>query len=217
MILITTGRWGVHTPERPGEAIFSPARLICLHCRTRLDCAGMPIRWSMSTISPVRVSHLCKVRNVVIRRASRTPLCPWPSTSALHITRRFVPYLTPRAPALEHLMVDHVHRRRCRHVAHLPHPCQADASQAQIAIGTGHDPMLHDLRGYPSATRPIVLGCALLPRRLSSRAGFFTSALTQAGWRRLLFFPFFDPSQRSRSSSCVCCKASCGSCFFFRR
>jgi hypothetical protein len=56
--------------------------------------------------------------------------------------------------------------------------------------------LFHDVRGYPSATRLMVLSCALLARLVLFGCRLWNIGFHECWRRRFLLFQCFDPSQR---------------------
>src|SRR5579859_3420383 len=97
----------------------------------------------------------------------------------------FAPVLTLAAPAMIHYMLGDLHRRRWRHLNHLPTPRNAHSSQPTAARGTHTDPVFDDVRrGFPTAG-VIMLGIALLAR-LPLLCWRLRHIGLDKGWRRLL-------------------------------
>ncbi|MEO6892246.1 MAG: hypothetical protein ABI324_24950 [Ktedonobacteraceae bacterium] len=64
-----------------------------------------------------------------------------------------MPFLTVSTPPLVDAMMDDFYWRRWRYFDDLSHPRQAEATQAQVAVRTHDDPVLHDL-GWRRTGRP---------------------------------------------------------------
>src|SRR5258708_7969678 len=106
-----------------------------------------------------------------------------------------MPFLALSTPAFENSMVGDFYGRRGRHIDHLSHSRQTDPSQSQLAIGTGHDPMLHDLRRRATGTTMVVFGSTFLPLLLFFRFWLFHVRFDKLRRRRLLLFQFLDADQ----------------------
>jgi hypothetical protein len=219
MGLVITDRWRMNAPDLPIEPIFSPARFIGLHCRTGTD-GGLEViehgpgmrADSVENLNHLSNAHLTPVQGLQQvsdlpngqthhrtpggdQAGQSNPNAPLAPHLHMQIHRRFVPLLTPRAPAFENPMVDHFHRRWGRHIDHLSHSCLTDASQPESTIRTGHDPMLHDLCRNGTLTPMIVPGIPFWAWLLFFRLRLFHIGFDKGRGRRLLLFPFLNAGQ----------------------
>src|SRR6266513_2485238 len=219
MVLVIAHRRRADTPDISVEAIFSPTCLIGLYGRAGADLAQESIEaWLGMRTYPVKqlhdfsqtdlkdmqgVHHLAdlpqrqaqadaQVRDHAGQSHANAPL---PKHFGVQIDWRFVPFLTSCAPAFENAMFGDLHRGWWGNIDHFAGTSQADATQTQIAIRAHQQMMLHDLRGQPSTTCPIVLGLALLARLLLFDGGLSHIRFYEGRRRRFLLFQFFDPSQ----------------------
>lgn len=185
VFVIPDGRGG-NTPDVSVQAIFSPARLIGLHRWTRTE-GGLEIiehRLGMrdeavEDLNDLSNAHLNPVQRVQQRAnlphgqthhraqggnqtGQSHPNAPLTQHRCVEIHRRFMPFLTPRTPTFEDAMFGDFHWDRSRKINHFSATSQADASQPQITRRAHRKMMFHDVRRYRSATRLIVLTCALL-------------------------------------------------------
>src|SRR5260370_41511909 len=88
------------------------------------------------------------------------------------------------------------------HLDDLSQPRQADASQPEMAVGTQHDPMLHDLCGCGAGTTMIVPSLSFLALLLFFLWWFFHIGFDKR-WRRRFWFSNSSIRRRAtRSSSC---------------
>src|SRR5581483_275658 len=118
-----------------------------------------------------------------------------PHCLLMELNWSLVPAVALRTPPCEEPMVDHLHWLGIWPFNHFSHPCQAHASQAEMALRAGHDAMLHHLGRDPTTSSPMGLGIPLLPRFfLVCRA--FLHVLVDELWRLALLFQFLNTSQR---------------------
>ena len=219
MVLVIAYRWRTHTPDISVETIFSPARLIGLHCWTRTD-GGLEIVEHGLGMGNEAVKHLHHLSNAHLKAVQRTqevpdlpngqthhraqggnqtgqsnPNAPLTQHICAQIHGRLMPFLTLRTPAFENPMMDDLHRRWRRKIDHLSHPRQADAAQPQVTIGAGHDAMLRDLCRHRTRTPVIVLRVTLLARLLFFRFWLFHVRFDKLRGRHLLLFQLLDAGQ----------------------
>jgi hypothetical protein len=84
----------------------------------------------------------------------------------LQVNWSLIPFPTACAPTPVDAMLGHFHWRGNRHIDHLPHAGQADASYAQMTARATHHSVLHDLGRLLSTPHAILLRLVLLARFL---------------------------------------------------
>jgi hypothetical protein len=117
-----------------------------------------------------------------------------PKNLGVAIHRCVLPFLALGASTVEDPMVRHVDGRR--HIDDRLHARHTDPSSSHLAIGTGHDPMLHQLRWCAVGTTMVVLGRTFFCCFFASACGFFPFALTHSGGG---VFCFSRSSMRTRA------------------
>src|SRR5579875_476060 len=219
MILVVAQRWGRGTPDVAILAILSPPGFVRLHRGTGANLGFDLLKnWLGLGDHPVQqfddfpnadltaveqeqqaadLSHgqACDGAQQGDQAGQTNPDAPLPQYLFVQINRSLVPALTLRTAAFEDAMMDHLHWLGLSKLDHFSHPCQADASQSQMALGTGEQAMFHDLGWHAASPSPIVLCLSFLSRLfLFCRA--FLHILFDEFRRFALLFQFLNASQR---------------------
>jgi hypothetical protein len=92
-------------------------------------------------------------------------------------------------------MVSHVDGWWGRHIDDVSHPCHAGASQPEVTVGAGHDPMLHDLGGRRSGAAMGVLSSTCFARLFLFGWRLFRLRFHTRGFWRFPLFSFCEMGQ----------------------